>query len=205
MLTFDEKQVMDLIELLPKRLRAAFAAACAQRQLPNYIRTSAVNPIANPEAVTRMLRELWDSIEQNAFEPEKIRRDLDLCDALTPGDDTEWFSGGGFAQRALLSLAYAFDTALSGGSQEAMWAAYGACEALEKHIVERFGVDDVVPYNAPGRCSFIDSFPIMQAELSRQQADLMELQVAAKAPSSEAAVIARIKRRAESDAGSFFG
>jgi hypothetical protein len=183
------------IELLPKRLRLAFAAACAQRQLPNYVRTSAANPMGNPEAVTRMLCELWSSIERNEFEPEKLRRDLDLCDALTPSHDTEWFSGSGFAQRALLALAYALDAALSGGSEDAMWAAYCACEALEKYITERFAVDD----------ASIESVPIMQVELSRQQTDLMELRAAAKIPSNEIAVIAWIKRRAESDASSFFG
>jgi hypothetical protein len=195
MLTFDKKQITGQIELLPKRLRLAFAAACAQRQYPNYIRTSAANPIGNPEAVTRIFRELWGSIEQNVFEPGELRRDRDLCDALTPGRDTEWFSGSGFAQRALLSLAYALDTALSGRSEDAMWAAYCACEALEKYITERFAVDD----------ASIDSVPIMQAELSRQQTDLMELRAASKTPSNEVAVVARIKRRAESDASSFLG
>jgi hypothetical protein len=44
MLTFDRKRVTDQIELLPKRLRVAFAAAYAQRQILNYVRTSAANP-----------------------------------------------------------------------------------------------------------------------------------------------------------------
>ncbi len=37
MLTFDRKQLMNQIEPLPKRLRIAFAAACAQRQAPHYV------------------------------------------------------------------------------------------------------------------------------------------------------------------------
>ena len=200
MLTFDKDQMAAQIEHLPKRLRVAFAAACAQRQLPSYVSTSAVNPTGNPEAVTRMLRELWEGVEQNAFEPEKLRRDVALCDLLTPSHDTEWFSGAGFAQTALLSLAYAFDSALSGGSQVSLLAAKCAVSALDDYIIQNFRVD----VTAPGARSFIRAFPIMQAELSRQQADLTELSAAARHPGSEAAVIARIRRRAESDAGSFF-
>jgi len=200
MLTFERKQMMDQIDPLPKRLRVAFAAACAQRQLPNYVRTSAANPTGNPKAVTRMLRELWDRVARNAFEPEKLRREAALCRALVP-DAEEQFEGIGYAENAVVSLAYAFDTALSGGSQETVWAAERAYDSLDVYVIDHFGVD----VNTPHVQSYIDSFPIIQAELSRQQADLAELHAAAKDPSAEAAVIARIKRRAESDAASFFG
>jgi hypothetical protein len=201
MLTFDKDYIANKIEQLPKRLRVAFAAACVQRQLPSYLRTSAANPTGDPEAVTRMLRELWDAVERNAFEPEKIRRDLALCDSLTPSHDTEWFPGAGFAQAALLSLAYAFDSALSGGSQESLLAAKCGADALDDYIIQNFRVDVA----APGAESFIGASPIMQAELSRQQVDLAELSAPARHRGSEAAVIARIKRRAERDSGSFFG
>jgi len=203
MLTFERKQVMDRIDPLPKRLRVAFAAACGERQLPNYVRTSGFNAIGTPNAVTRMLGELWDSAERNSFDMEKLRRDVDVCDQLIADYNNGTFAGIEFdvAEDAVASLAYALDTALSGGSQETMWAAECASNALYAYIIERFEVD----INAPHARSFIYSFPIMQAELSRQQTDLAELHAAARHPGSEAAVIARIKRRAESDAPSFFG
>jgi uncharacterized protein YjaG (DUF416 family) len=201
MLIFDRESVTKQIEPLPKRLRVAFAAACAQRQLPSYVRTSAVNSMGNPEAVTRILRELWESVEHNAFDVEKLRSDLALCDALTPSHDTPSFPGSGFAQRALLSLAYAFDTALDGSSQDTMWAAECAYNAVFAFIVQRFGGDSSTPR---GRLQII-SFPVMQAELSRQQADLAELLTAAKHLDREAAVITRVKCPAKRDAASFFG
>jgi uncharacterized protein YjaG (DUF416 family) len=200
MLTFETKQVMEQIDPLPKRLRVAFAAACAQRQLPNYVRTSAANPTGNPKAVIRMLRELWDAIARDAFALEKIQHEAALCKALIP-DYEECFEGIEYAEDAVLSLAYALDTALSGISEDPMWAAQRAYSALNEYVIQRFGVDT----NAPHAQAFIDSFPIIQAELSRQQADLAELHAAARHPGSEVAVIARIKRRAESDAASFFG
>ncbi len=201
MLTFDRKQVMDQIEPLPKRLRVAFAAACTQRQLLNYIRASAANPIGDPGAVPRILRELWDSAERNTFELEKIQVDLAICEELIADYYNGKFKGFGFAEDALASLAYALDTALSRGSQETMWAAERACNALFAYIVKRFDLDA----GTPSALSHINSFPIKQAELSRQQADLAELHAAAKKPGTETAVIARIKHRAEHDAASFFG
>lgn len=200
MLTFERKQVMDQIEPLPRRLRVAFAAACAQRQLPNYVHTSAANPTGNTKAVTRMLRALWDGIARNAFDPENLRRDAALCKALIP-DYEEFFEGIEYAEDAVASLSYALDTALSGTGQDAMWAAQRAYSALNEYIIQRFRVDT----NTPNVQAFIDSFPIIQAELSRQRADLADLRAAAAYPSDETAVIVRVKHRAESDAASFFG
>jgi len=102
---------------------------------------------------------------------------------------------------AVSSLAYALDTVFSHGAQEAMWAASRARDALFAYITERFDLDAGTQH---GR-SLITSFSIMQAELARQQADLTELHAAVKHPGSEAAVINKIKRRAERDAASFFG
>jgi uncharacterized protein YjaG (DUF416 family) len=200
MLTFDRKRLMAQIEALPKQMRVGFAAACAQRQLPNYLGTTAANPTGNPEAVTRILRELWDGIARNSFQPEKIQREAAICQALIP-DYEECFEGIEYAEDAVLSLAYAVDTALSGTSQDAMWAAEHAYGALNEYIIQRFGVDT----NAPNAQSLIDSFPIIQAEISRQQVDLTELRAAAKHSGSEVAALTRIKLRAESDAASFFG
>jgi hypothetical protein len=200
MLTFDRKQLTNQLQPLPKRLRVAFAAACAQRQVPHYPHTSAANPTGNPKAVTRMLRELWKGLAQNALELEKLRRDRAVCDALI-ADYEERFSTLLFANNAVTSLAYALDTALSGDGQDAMWAAERACESLHYYIEDHLGVKPKTPRD----WSPIVSFPIMQAELARQQADLAELHAATEDPDKQAAVIARIKQRAENDAASFFG
>jgi hypothetical protein len=200
MLTFDRKQMMEWIRPLPKRLRVVFAGASAQRQLPNYLSRSAANPAGNLEAAMRILRELWDSVARNEFELEKLRRDVAVCDALIRYYE-KYPEGIELAEDAVASLAYALETAISGGSQETMWAAERAYSALDQYIVERFGVD----VNAPHAQARIDAFPIMQAELSRQRADLLDLNAAAKRPGNEAAVIAQIKRRAERDAVSFLG
>lgn len=200
MLTFDREQMRDEIEALPKRLRVAFATACAQRQLLNYVRTSGNNPTGNPEAARRMLRDLWDSIEHNTFDLEKIQPALALCDALIPSYKVP-FEGIEFAEDAILSLFYALETALSGASQETVSAAQHALSALDEYIIERFNLD----INGPNAESHVESFPIMQAELSRQQVDLAELRAVALHPSDERPVIVRIKHRAEADSASFFG
>jgi len=201
MLTFERRQITDQIDPLPKRLRVAFAVACAQRLLPCYIRTSADNPTGNPKAATRIVCELWNAVERNTLDPEELQRALVACDAIIPDYEPKYFDGLEYAEDAIVSLSHALRAALGGESDEAMCAAERAYNALDEYINQKFRID----INAPGAQSRIDSFPIIQAELARQQADLADLRAAAKNPGSEAAVIARIKHRAEHDAASFFG
>jgi hypothetical protein len=201
MLIFDRRQMLDQIESLPKRLRVVFAAACAQRQLPNYVRTSTVNPTGDSRSATRILRELWDDVTRNEFEVRRLRSDRAVCEALIPNYDQKYFEGIEYADDAIASLAYAIDTAISGSGRETLWAVERAYSALDHYIIQRFTVD----VNVPRVQSLIDSFPMMQAELARQQADLAELRASAEDPDNQAVVIARIKHRAENDAASFFG
>jgi hypothetical protein len=202
MLTFDRDRMTEQIVALPKLMRVAFAAACVQRQLASPVRKPRVGSTGDRGSVTRMLRDLWNGVERNAFDVEKLRRDFAVCEALMhkydgqPEDvDSE------IHPQIPLSLAHALRAAFSDSSHDVMLAAEGAYNTLDAYITERFALD----YNAPGIQALIDSYPVMQVELSRQQVDLAELRTAAQTPSAEAAVIARIRRRAERDAASFFG
>ena len=65
------------------------------------------------------------------------------------------------------------------------------------------GADE--PENGRNAEERIIAHPLIQAEFRRQQADLSELERLAKHPSEESAGIARLRRRAKSDAQTFFG
>jgi len=201
MLTFESEQLIEQIRPLPRQLRVAFAVACAQRQIPNYLHKFSVDPIGDANTVVKILRNLWKGAERNIFALERLRRDLEICEELVTYYEHARREGNEYPEDAVSSLAYALDTVFSHGAQEAMWAASRARDALFAYITERFDLDAGTQH---GR-SLINSFSIMQAELARQQADLTELHAAVKHPGSEAAVINKIKRRAERDAASFFG
>jgi Protein of unknown function (DUF416) len=200
-LTYDRKKLANELALLPKRLRVAFAAACAQRLLPHHIRRAEATRTGDPEAARRILRTLWNCLEQDSFNVDELQHDHDVCMSLFPNPDAKFIEGEEYAEFALSSLAYALSAQLTGDSQEAGWAGESAYESVGDHVIERFNID----LNTPGALRRINSCPAVQAELRRQQTDLAELHSAAKNPGSERAIIARIRRRAEADAASFFG
>jgi uncharacterized protein YjaG (DUF416 family) len=184
---------------LPRRLRTAFAAACAQRLMPGYTRFASGSLNANPQQAAKILGELWNDIQKGSSDPNKLKRDVETCETLIPNPDLGYFDGFEYVEDAMCSLAYAIESELKGGVEEAVWAAERGPESLFHFVQCLVG-------HAESRADGvrIDSHPLMQAELRRQEADLADLQLAAKNPGSEPAIIARIRRRAEADAEFFF-
>jgi len=202
-LRFDRAKLTQELESLPKRLRAAFAAACAQRFLPTHIHRAEATRTGDPSAPRRAMKALWDSLEKDSFDADALRSDRDVCTSLLPHPDAQFVEGEEYLDEALGSLIHALGVQLAGDSQEAAWAAECACDALDHHVIQQYKIDTNT--NRKGAQLIIDSFPPIQAELHRQQADLAELRHAAKNRGSEAAVIAHIRRRAEADSATFLG
>ena len=184
---------------LPRRLRTAFAAACAQRLMPGYIRSASRNLNANPQQAVKILDELWNDIRGGSADGNKLNRDVESCAALLPGDDVSYFEGIEYAENAILSLIFAIESELKGAAERAAQAAGEVHDSL--FIFVQGLVGDVESRADMAR---IDSHPLMQAELRRQAADLADLESAAKNPGSEPPIIARIRRRAEADSEFLF-
>jgi uncharacterized protein YjaG (DUF416 family) len=198
-LRFSRDDLSKKLSSLPRRLRTAFAAACAQRLMPGYIRSASRNPNANPQQAIKILDELWNDIRGGFADPNKLNRDVDTCAALIPDYDVSYFDGIEYAEDAICSLIYAIESELKGGAEEAAWAADRVHTTLF-HFVESL----VGHVETRAEMARIDSHPLIQAELRRLEADLADLQLAAKNRGSEPAIIARIRRRAEADSEFFF-
>jgi hypothetical protein len=197
MLYFDDKELLDDLAELPTILRTTFAAACAQRLLPNYVRYAndgAMN--ANPAAVSNALAALWRMIENDRFDAALLAKEYELCVSLIPDAYKQYIQGHEEANGAILSIAFAIRAQVEDDAKLAAAAARQAYNSLDHYIMERYGID----VSAPGAQQKIDAYPIMQLELRRQQVDLAELHLAAKNAGSERAVILRTRRRAEQDA-----
>jgi hypothetical protein len=147
------------------------------------------------------MKALWDSLEKDSFDADELRSDRDVCISLLPHPDAQFVDGEEYLDEALGSLIYALSVQLTGDSQEAVWAAERAYDALDGHVVQQYNID----WNRTRDQSLIDSFPPIQTELRRQQVDLAELRSAAENRGSETAVIAHIRRRAEADSATFLG
>jgi uncharacterized protein YjaG (DUF416 family) len=107
----DEKELLARLERLPNRLRAVFAAACAERQLPNYLPYSMKDPQRNPDALARLLNRLWADLEGNQVADADLQQDLDKCMSLLPAEDSTDYT----AEDAVSAVAYAISTRLDAG------------------------------------------------------------------------------------------
>jgi uncharacterized protein YjaG (DUF416 family) len=204
-LRYDEKEVLSRLQKLPNRLRVAFAAACAERQLPSYLSFSRATLQGNPDALARALGGLWNELEGEPRLDTRVRQDLDTCMSLLPDDDGTDPSVGHTvvycAEDAVSAIAYAISTRLDGDPQQAAWAAYTAYTALDEYVQDLLGIES---FDA-GEEERIVSHPLVQAEFKRQRADLSQLEWLAQHPSEEKQGIAELRHRAQRDARVFFG
>ena len=193
-LEFNEPELRKELDGLPKQLRAAFAAACAQRQYPNYVKFAQRVRNGDANVLARILEELWNAIEGGATKS-SLQKELDLCMSLFPNDEQQAMSGAAQADNAVASTAYAIRTQLTGDTQEAAWAARRACDALDAYIVSHLN-RGIIDRALERR---IASHPLIQSELGRQRRDLVELGVKIKHEGDNQALISEFRRRAEQE------
>jgi uncharacterized protein len=203
-LQFDKDALIAQLERLPNRLRVAFAAACAERQLPNYIRFSKASGEGNPERLVGALRRVWEDIEGTPVGLAELRDWLDSCMSLLPKEDLD--DGhlcllGYFAEDAVAAVAYAIEARLNCDPREAVESARRAFTALDEYVSDMLNIRSIGQKEE----AQILTHPLVQAESKRQRVDLVHLQEIAKSPASEKEGIGDLRRRAQADAKIFFG
>lgn len=203
-LQFDKSALIAQLERLPNRLRVAFAAACAERQLPNYIRYSKASGEGSPERLASALRRVWEDIDGAPAGSAELKACLDTCLSLLPNEDLgdgDLCLLGYYAEDAVAAVAYAIETRLKSDPREAVEAARRAYTALDEYVSEILNVESIGPKEE----AQIQAHPLVQIEFKRQRADFLRLQEIAKNPAGEREGIAELCRRAEADSRSFFG
>ncbi|WP_437575183.1 DUF416 family protein [Sorangium sp. So ce887] len=198
---FDEANLISNLERLPVPFRVAFAAACAERQMPAYrffIRQTERNP-TNPMEIA--LEMVWaDPSATNSATG--LERQIEAIMNLIPQEDSiegPWTQEATNAQNAGMAVAYALRAKLAGEAQEAAWAARVAYEALDNFIINKESVD----MNTPGNELRVLSHPLIQAELGRQERDVRALLAANNR--EIARTVQEIRDRARVEAAAFFG
>jgi uncharacterized protein YjaG (DUF416 family) len=201
-LRFDKSALVAQLERLPNRLRVAFAAACAERQLPNYFRFSEAAKQGSPERLVAALRRVWDDIEGRPVGSSELNGCLDTCMSLLPKEDEyDDCLLGYYAEDAVAATAYAIEARLRSDAHEAAESASRAYTALDEYVSDELNIGSIGQKEE----AQILTHPLVQAELERQRVDLLRLQEIAKNPAGETEGIAELRRRAEADARSFFG
>ena len=193
MFRFDEKELSRQIKRLSKQHRAAFAAACAQRLLPAYERFSKKTGKGGYLSLANILEHLWKDLASDQVAAEDIQMRISTSMALIPGeDDGPWVSEQACAEDAASALAYALRCLRTGEAQEAAWAARRAYECLDHYVTNSEKIDT----NVSGIEVQVLSHPLIQAELGRQQRDLIELL-------DKSITVKELRERAKSEALSF--
>jgi uncharacterized protein len=201
-LRFDKSALIAQLEWLPNRLRVAFAAVCAERQLPNYFRFSDAAKQGSPERLVAALSRVWDDIEGRPMGSTELNGCLDTCMSLLPKED-EYGDCllGYYAEDAVAAIAYAIEARLKSDAHDAAESARRAYSALDEYVSDRLNLGSIGQKEE----AQILTHPLVQAELERQRVDMLRLQEIAKNPTSEKEGIAELRRRAQADARVFFG
>jgi uncharacterized protein YjaG (DUF416 family) len=191
---YDEQEIIRKLDQLHTRAKVAFAAACAERQVPGYVAFSRQTGRGEPHALIDILERVWRDVLGDKMLDDEIQRQLARCMALIPQEDEgPWVNEQAYAEDAASAVVYALRARTTGESQEAAYAARVAYEALDHHVINRLGVEDD---------DHVLAHPVVQAELAHQHRDLDEL---LGASADLTALLIRLRDRASTEAATFFG
>jgi uncharacterized protein YjaG (DUF416 family) len=195
---FEESQLGAQLDRLPQQLRAAFAAACAERVFPAYVRYSQESGRGDPETLRAALSRLWDDLTGDPVSEQELNANAKRCLALAPKEDVDpWVDSLPGAQDAVITLVHALEASWKVGSQEAVWSARCAYDAIDRFV--RFDDSGMVVTANEQR---LLEHPLVQAELVRQRRDLDELLGVRDVDVKESA--ARLRHRAREESTTFF-
>ncbi len=152
-----------------RRVRVAFAAACAQR-LANVYQTF-LGQDDRADKCNDAIEYAWAHILTDSDEAITEQLITGVMALIPDQDAPGWTPLTAYAEDALSSLAYCLQCLKTSDPQFAVWAARRVYEALDFFVTTR---DHISPDNtADERRILGDSF--VQAELARQTRDLSDL------------------------------
>ena len=144
-------------------------------------------------ALENMLESLWKDLNGNPILEKEIETKIDACMQLIPQEDLrQWENGQAYAETQRPRWFMRCDAVKPGKSEEAIWAAQRAYEALDNFVINTENIDT----NIPGEELHVLSHPLIQAELGRQQRDLDELH-------RGVVTVQRLQERAKAEAADF--
>lgn len=193
-LKFNDKALKTELDRIAVPLRVAFAAAVAERLLPAYVTYSRKTGRGDPHLLTEILERLWRDIDGIKMTPEELQRNIDLSTELIPQEDEEpWIPDQAWAEDAAAAVLFALSARQNGKSQESVWAARRAYDALDHFVTTQEDID----YSDVGAEERIISNPLVQAEFLRQQRDLRELVAVDR--HDESTLVQKIRQRAKAE------
>jgi hypothetical protein len=166
-----------LIDQLPVGLRAALAAACAQRQVEVYRTYARRTGASTSAAFDKILDAIWSQIHKGQCF--KTGEDTEArAERLYPGKEAKGDMYKGCAQIAVLSLLHSNYVLVTGKAEDTCSAAHEAFSCIRKFLVSSIGKEPIINRREPDAFERISAHPLMEAEVCRQQRDLRDVQQA---------------------------
>jgi len=137
---YNEGEMIARLTRLNRVGRAAFAAACAERLAPLFLRYAATTEAADGAALRAIIDEVWRAVSGEDCDLRPLQA---AAEDLVPDDEGEWSTQTAYAQNAAACSAYAVRAWLTDDPQEAAWAArqlYEAADHAAQQIVKAAGI-----------------------------------------------------------------
>lgn len=183
---------LKLTSMTPGAL-TTFAAAVATRLLPAYESLCNRANIGGIEELKAALEYVWKTVIAGSPRMDEcdvhLERVMELIDTSSSYDSKFKL----YAEDAAAAVAYTLRSIRDPKPDEAIWAAQRIYESLSRYVRAKENIHPIKGQPGIDFVKQISSFPIMQAEFSRQDADLNDL-----AGNPTESVIQLIKVRAES-------
>lgn len=194
--TLAREEAIRRLDRLPVRLRAAFAASCAERLYPAYVAYSAFHrgdEGGDPQGLRQALDLVWNwSREGRSSVPEDLTEIIEYCESLIPEEETV---NSGYAEDACAAIIYALDT-MKGDQLGAYWAASRVYDAVDQYV------GDLLYAESPRKFDYerVRQHEIVQSELRCQWRDYEELTKAVDDAGAIPAVVEKLRERAAREA-----
>jgi hypothetical protein len=191
------------IDRLPTGLKAALAAACAQRQAQVYHAYVKRTGAGSSEMFDKLLSAIWDDIRRpRASAQDRKRWEVGAEKLLKQKTKSDIYGGG--AEFAILSLLYSNDILTTGKTQDAIYSSNQTFNSIYNLLTSRIGKSPQFDETKPGTSAKVYAHPLSQAEQRRQERDLLEVEQASLRPDTIPAVVDGLRRRSAIEAKDFF-
>jgi hypothetical protein len=173
--TYNKQEVQRRLETLPSRSRIAFGLSCCERMFRNYLACKQKINWGNEQPLQMALDELWKHVEGQAIAKPVAKQMYEACEAVAPNSDNFSEMLTTLAQDACFAICCVLEYVAQENPERIAQASSFAIDTLDFYVQEL--MDDfsdsyrAVPKSIE-RDEQIKLHPLMQRELTRQDADL---------------------------------
>ncbi len=172
---FEERILASALKPLPPAFRAAFAASCCERMVPNYEAFTAMEGWGKPALLRSAMDDIWTTLA--GFTSARLKEPVSIAELQAIMPDTEDFTSlfTPSAQNAVSAIALIIGSWATDEVEDFVTVARLSLDTVDIYVRK---VDDPVLGTHPGNPAFdrwVDQHPLMQAERDKQSEDLKSL------------------------------